>query len=139
MVTFRWQRHPGGRPTAALRALATEVLRRLGHGRVEVGVLVCDDPTIRSLNRHFRHKDAPTDVLSFPASFVQPEGATYLGDIAISVETAARQAVERGLTLQRELEVLLVHALVHLSGFDHETDHGEMGALEGELRRELLR
>lgn len=138
-VTFRWQRHPGGRQTEALRALATEVLRRLDVGAAEVGVLVCDDATIRSLNRRFRDKDRSTDVLSFPADFAQPDGPRYLGDVAISLETAARQAAEAGTTLENELKVLAVHAIVHLCGYDHETDRGEMRRLETRLRRELIR
>ena len=138
-VTFRWQRHPGGSPTAALRRLALAAASRLGTGPVEIGVLVCDDMTIRSLNRHYRGKDRPTDVLSFPSGFVEPEGTRYLGDVAISLETAGRQAGERRVPLQRELEVLLLHAIVHLCGYDHEADGGEMAALEARLRRELLR
>lgn len=97
-----------------------------------------DDATIRSLNRRFRAKDRPTDVLSFPADFTSPEGATYLGDVAISLETARSQAAAHGETVEREIAVLLLHALIHLSGHDHETDSGEMEALEGRLRRELL-
>ena len=138
-VTFRWQVRPGGRRTAALRRLAAAALERLKAGPVEVGVLVCDDATIRTLNRHFRAKDAATDVLSFPAGFAQPDGPVYLGDVAISLETAGRQAAAAGVGLDRELQTLLLHALVHLCGFDHETDSGEMAALEARLRRELLR
>jgi probable rRNA maturation factor len=138
-VTFRWLRRPGGRQTEPLRKLATRVLTRLGVGRAEVGVLVCDDATIRALNRQFRGKDRPTDVLSFPADFRQPEGPTYLGDVAISLETAARQAAEAGTSVATELKTLVLHALVHLCGYDHETDGGEMRRLEGRLRRELIR
>ena len=138
-VTFRWQRHPGGRPTGVLRGLARAAAGRLDAGSVEIGVLVCDDATIRSLNRHFLGKDRPTDVLAFPGGFTQPDGLCYLGDVAISLETAQRQAAEAGVPLMRELEVLLLHAIVHLCGYDHETDQGEMTALEAELRRELLR
>lgn len=101
-------------------------------------MLVCDDATIRSLNRRFRNKDAPTDVLSFPADFASPEGPLYLGDVAISLETARRQAAARGVPVEKELQVLLLHALVHLAGHDHETDDGQMEALEAALRRELL-
>jgi probable rRNA maturation factor len=137
-VTFRWQLRAPGRRTTALRRLAVAALERLGAGPVEVGVLVCDDATIRTLNRHFRAKDAPTDVLSFPAGFAQPDGPVYLGDVAISLETARRQADQAGVDLDRELETLLVHALVHLCGFDHETDGGEMAALEARLRSELI-
>jgi len=138
-VTFRWLRRPGGRQTEPLRKLATRVLRRMGVGTAEVGVLVCDDATIRALNRQFRGKDRPTDVLSFPADYPQPEGPTYLGDVAISLETAARQAAEAGTSVATELKTLVLHALVHLCGYDHETDGGEMRRLEGQLRRELIR
>lgn len=124
--------------TGQLRLLAQVALARLGDARVEVGVLLCDDATIRTLNRRFRHKDAATDVLSFPAGFVPEEGPRYLGDVAISVETAARQAKEAGVMLARELGMLLLHGVVHLAGFDHETDSGEMAALEMRLRRELM-
>ncbi len=138
LVHFRWQRHPGGLQTGRLRELAVAALRRLGVGGAEVGVLVCDDATIRTLNRHFRSKDGPTDVLSFPAGFAQPDGPAYLGDVAISLETAARQAAGAGVSVRRELQVLLLHGLVHLCGYDHVTDGGEMEKLEARLRRELI-
>lgn len=138
-VTFRWQVRPGSRLTAGLRALALAALDRLETGTVEVGVLICDDATIRSLNRHYRGKDAPTDVLSFPVSGAQPEGPPYLGDVAISLETARRQAAFAGCTLERELGTLLLHALIHLCGYDHESDEGQMSSLESRLRRELTR
>ena len=137
-VTFRWQRHPGGHPTGALRRLAETALERLGIDRGEIGVLVTDDPTVRTLNRHFRGKDRPTDVLSFPAGFAQPDGPPYLGDVAISLDTARRQADAHGVALDRELATLVLHAVLHLCGFDHETDTGEMNALESRLRTELV-
>ncbi len=105
----------------------------------EVGVLFCDDPTIRSLNRHFRHKDRPTDVLSFPAGFEQQDGPPYIGDIAVSLETAARQAATAGVAVKVEVKTLLLHGILHVAGYDHESDSGEMGRLEATLRRELLR
>ena len=101
--------------------------------------MLCDDATIRTLNRRFRGKDVATDVLSFPMRSRPQDGAPYLGDIAISVETAARQAGDAGVPTERELEILLLHGLLHLGGFDHETDSGEMAALESRLRRELIR
>jgi probable rRNA maturation factor len=138
-VTIHWQAHPGGRPTAHLRRVGLAALRRLGHRAAEVGVLVCDDATIHALNRQYRGKDRPTDVLSFPAGGPGADGAPYLGDVAISLETARRQAARRRIPLARELGLLLLHGVVHLSGYDHETDRGEMARLETELRRELLR
>jgi probable rRNA maturation factor len=124
--------------TARLRRLAVAALGRLGVEAGEVGVLVCDDVTIRTLNRDFRHKDAATDVLSFAGGESEPGSPSYLGDIAISLETARRQAAAAGLTPERELETLLLHALIHLMGYDHENDQGEMTALEKKLRGELL-
>lgn len=137
-VTFRWQHHPGGCQTGPLRELAARVLTRLDVAPAEVGVLVCDDATIRSLNRRFRDKDRPTDVLSFPANIAQPDGPPYLGDVAISLETAARQAAEAGTSLETELKALVLHAIVHLCGYDHEADRGQMRRLENRLRRELI-
>jgi probable rRNA maturation factor len=78
-------------------------------------------------------------VLSFPAGFVQPDGPPYLGDVAISLETAGAQAAEAGNTLEEELRTLLLHGIIHLAGYDHETDRGEMERLESTLRKELLR
>jgi probable rRNA maturation factor len=138
-VTIRWQAHPGGRPTARLRRIGVAALRRLGHRAAEVGVLVCDDATIHALNRQYRGKDRPTDVLSFPAGTAPGDGPRYLGDVAISLDTARRQAARRRIPVERELALLLLHAVIHLSGYDHEADAGEMARLEVRLRRELLR
>lgn len=137
-LTFEWRRRPSGRLTAELRALGLKALKQLGKSGVEVGVLVTDDAAVRTLNRRWRGKDRPTDVLSFPCGDRLPEGRIYLGDVAISLETAQRQAAQRGVPLARELATLLLHALVHLCGYDHETDGGEMEALEQSLQRELL-
>lgn len=91
---------------------------------------------MRYLNRTFRGYDRPTDVLSFPAGDGDfPDEADYLGDIVISVETARRQARRRGSTLPRELRVLALHGLLHLLGYDHETDQGEMKRIEYRMRR----
>ena len=98
----------------------------------EVDVLLAGDRKLRQLNRQFRGKDKATDVLSFPAPAEFEQG--HAGDLALSLETAARQAREHGHELQDELKVLLLHGLLHLAGFDHETDRGEMAAREAELR-----
>jgi probable rRNA maturation factor len=100
-----------------------------------VEVLLTSDAEIKRLNKAFRNKNKPTDILSFPAP---PELAAHTaGDLAISLDTAARQAAEHGHTLAIEVKILLLHGLLHLAGEDHETDHGEMAAREAELRREL--
>jgi probable rRNA maturation factor len=103
--------------------------------RGQVDILLANDQTLRHLNKTFRNKNKPTDVLSFPAP--SAFAAKHAGDLAISLETAARQAATRGHTLRDELKILLLHGLLHLSGEDHETDNGEMAAREATLRREL--
>ncbi len=101
----------------------------------EVDVLLAGDLTLRQLNREFRGKNKPTDVLSFPGA---PElGEQHAGDLAISLDTAARQAEEHGHTLRDEVRVLLLHGLLHLSGMDHEADTGEMAEREAGLRLQL--
>jgi len=101
----------------------------------DVEILLAGDATLRRLNRDFRAKDKSTDVLSFPApsDFI----GTHAGDLAISLQTAQRQATEQGHTLSDEIRVLLLHGLLHLSGMDHETDSGEMAARESDLRKSL--
>ena len=93
-------------------------------------VAIVSDARVRALNRKFRRKDAPTDVLSFP--FEEPG---YLGDVVISSGVAARQARAAGHSLATELRVLALHGLLHLLGYDHERDDGQMARLERRLRR----
>ena len=88
----------------------------------EVSVTICNDEYIHELNKEYRGKDKPTDVLSFPMlEFDTPEIMTLLGDVIISVDTALKQAEEYGNTLERELCFLSVHSALHLLGYDHET------------------
>jgi probable rRNA maturation factor len=101
----------------------------------EVEVLLADDQTLRRLNKDFRGKNKATDVLSFPTPAEIAD--THAGDLAISLETATRQAATYGHTLRDEVRILLLHGLLHLAGEDHETDDGEMAAREAELRLEL--
>ena len=96
----------------------------------DVTLLLCDDEEIAALNGSWRGKPRPTDVLSFPGSGATAEGRVHLGDLAISVETAARAARQAGHTLAREMERLLAHGVLHLLGFDHETDDGTMLRIE---------
>jgi probable rRNA maturation factor len=100
----------------------------------ELVVVIAGDRLLRRLNREFRGKDKPTDVLSFPGD----GGEGGLGDVVISVETARRNARALGRTLPRELDVLVLHGLLHVLGYDHETDDGTMERLERRLRRRLL-
>jgi probable rRNA maturation factor len=129
-------------PSSFEATLSTSTLTRfLNRARSAVGikgavdVLLANDPTLRHLNKTFRGKNKPTDVLSFPAP--SAFAAKHAGDLAISLETAARQAKTYGHTLAEETKILLLHGLLHLSGEDHETDTGEMAAREATLRREL--
>jgi len=101
----------------------------------EIALVLTGDRAMRRLNRRFRGKDAPTDVLSFPGVGCE----AGLGDVVISIDSAARNA--RGLrrTLPQELDVLALHGFLHVLGYDHETDDGTMDRLEARLRRRLLR
>ena len=104
-----------------------------------VTIVFVSDRHMRELNRQWRGKAGTTDVLSFPAGkdkFDNPDGST-LGDVVISVEQAARQAKENGLTFDEEIAQLILHGLLHLCGHDHETDNGEMNRLELRLRKKL--
>jgi probable rRNA maturation factor len=103
--------------------------------RGKVTVLLTTDKEIRRLNRHFRGFNKPTDVLSFPASAVIADAVA--GDLAISVHTAARQAAEQGHALGSEVKILILHGLLHLAGYDHETDDGQMGRREEKLRAKM--
>lgn len=99
----------------------------------EVSVVLAGDDLLRRLNREYRGRDRPTDVLSFPG----PGEGEGLGDVVISVPTAARNARRQGHSVQRELDILAVHGLLHVLGYDHETDDGTMDRLEERLRRDL--
>jgi probable rRNA maturation factor len=110
-----------------------DMLNTLGSSDSSVTIAFVSDSKIRTLNQQFRGINKPTDVLSFPSDL----GTKELGDIAISVETAGRQAKENGLTLNEEIAQLILHGLLHLSGYDHETDNGEMNRLELRLRKKL--
>jgi probable rRNA maturation factor len=118
--------------TASWAQRAEEMAEAIGHHEVSATVAFVSDKKIRELNKQFRGIDKATDVLSFPS-----DETNELGDIAISVQTAARQAKENGLTLNEEIAQLILHGLVHLSGYDHETDNGEMNRLELKLRKKL--
>jgi probable rRNA maturation factor len=111
---------------------ADRALDAIGKRGSTATIAFVSNQRIRNLNRQFRNIDKPTDVLSFPS-----EEETNLGDIAISVETAAAQAKDNGLTFDAEISQLILHGLLHLAGYDHETDNGEMNRLELRLRKKL--
>ncbi|HEX8195373.1 MAG TPA: rRNA maturation RNase YbeY [Pyrinomonadaceae bacterium] len=100
-------------------------------------VAFVSDRKMSELNRMFRGKNTTTDVLSFPNEPDEFEEAENLGDIVISLEQAARQAEENNLSLDTEIKQLILHGILHLCGYDHEADKGEMNRLELKLRDEL--
>lgn len=118
--------------TEAWSNFAVKTLSAIGKHESSATIAFVSDKSIRKLNQQFRNIDTATDVLSFPA-----DDETNLGDVAISVQTAAAQAKENGLTFETEIAQLILHGLLHLSGYDHETDNGEMNRLELRLRKRL--
>ncbi len=133
---------PGGGAPAAACAAARDALRaaapllRVGAG--DVVLRFVDEDEMRGLNRSWRGKDKPTDVLSFPSGASDPAGRRHIGDIALCYDVAARQARQRRHAPEREAALLALHGLIHLLGYDHETDGGEMEALERRLRPLVL-
>jgi probable rRNA maturation factor len=126
------------RPLAAVRegVLARFVARaRRAVGlRGAVTVMITRDREMRLLNKQFRKKDYPTDVLSFPAV---PSGRALAGDVAISSQIAARNAKAFGHSTEQEIKILILHGILHLAGYDHEHDQGEMQRKEIRLRQDL--
>lgn len=119
-----------------LRPWLAALLQELAPGARSFAVRFTSDREMRRLNRAFRGKDAPTDVLSFPGD--EGRAGTHLGDVAIAVPTARRQAAAAGHDAERELRLLLLHGVLHCLGYDHEADEGEMDRLERRLRRRWL-
>ena len=125
-----------------LARLARATLESLGaltgvdYGGAQLTIAFVRDAKMRELNRDYRGKDYPTDVLSVGAGC---DGEAYLGDVVIATDTAARQALAANLDFGREVEELVIHGVLHLCGYDHETDGGEMNRLEKRLRRRLLK
>jgi probable rRNA maturation factor len=130
-MTDRDRRLPSARTLNHFLSAAQAAVRLRG----EVSVLLTTDQAIRSLNRQFRRMNKATDVLSFPAP--QEAAGEVAGDLAISVPTALRQAREQRHSLAVEIKVLILHGLLHLAGFDHEADDGQMGRRERLLRGRL--
>jgi len=121
------------------QAFVVKAIRVLPAEAAGVTVAFVSDRAMRELNRLWRHKRGTTDVLSFSADqdeFEKMEGSS-LGDVVISVEQAARQAKENNLSPDQEIAQLILHGLIHLCGYDHSTDNGEMDRLEIGLRRKL--
>jgi probable rRNA maturation factor len=117
--------------------------RELGFASGSVTIQFISDKSMAGLNETYRQKRGPTDVLSFPANGARPavgperDSDIYIGDIAISPETARRNARRYSRSLPAELRILILHGMIHLAGYDHEADHGEMNRLERRLRKRL--
>lgn len=121
-----------GLSEGALRRFSARALAAAGIlGKVDV--LITNNRELRALNRRFRNKDAPTDVLSFPAEAGCAD--ELAGDIAISAEMAASNARNLGHSAGDEIKILILHGMLHLAGYDHESDHGRMKRKEAQLRR----
>ena len=118
---------------------AERALRHIASARQSATIVFVGDASIRRLNRQFRGKDRVTDVLSFPtrAEPFENENQSSLGEVVISVQRAAAQAKQNDLAFSNEVEQLILHGLLHLCGYDHETDNGEMNRLELKLRKKL--
>ena len=112
---------PGGPPLdAALIERAAQAALQHESAQGDLSVVVTDDEELQRLNRQYLGVDAPTDVLSFPASETDPEsGARYLGDILVSAPRAGQQAQAAGHPLEAEVQLLVVHGVLHLLGYDH--------------------
>ena len=129
--------------------LADQALEAAGRPDAAITVAFVRDAAIRRLNRDYRGKDISTDVLSFPAEQNLPASLAqagrvedgpggYLGDVVISADKAVSQAQESCYSFEREVSELVIHGVLHLCGYDHETDRGEMNRMELKLRRRLL-
>ena len=106
----------------------------------EVSIAIVDDESMRNLNRKFRKKNKTTDVLTFPADDSDADPHAHgrpLGDIVISIDQARRQATEQKHSLATEVRYLILHGILHALGYDHETDDGEMNALEVDVRAKV--
>lgn len=111
------------------KVLEARIEEMMGKRGGDVTLVLCDDEYIHKLNKEYRSKDKPTDVISFAylevTDFEVVDGDVAAGDIFISLDTARRQAKEKGHSLKRELEILFVHGLLHCFGFDHRNDEEE--------------
>lgn len=120
-----------------LKMIAEKVLDYYGRKDEDITVIFCGNRLIKRLNREYLSRNRPTDVISFPINEMTEDGK-YLGDIVISVAYASNSAKERGDTLENEIKILLIHGILHLLGWDHESDSGEMRKEENKLKKLFL-
>src|SRR5437667_2962214 len=127
--------------TKLWRDFTKRALEVIGSHEPDVTIVFVGDAAIRKLNREFRGKDYATDVLSFPvkAEAFEKEDERNLGEVVISLQRANEQAKQNQISFQVEVKQLILHGLLHLNGYDHETDNGEMDRLELRMRKRLGR
>ncbi len=125
----------------AAERVVQAVLRELRYVRAEIGLTFVGDTAMRTLNRRYRRRDRPTDVLAFAGqeAWQPPADVPVLGDIVVSVPTAIRQANDAGHSLEHELTLLIVHGMLHLCGYDHERGNAEARRMFRAQRRILDR
>jgi probable rRNA maturation factor len=123
----------------AWREFGARALQAIDSAEPDATVVFVSDEAIKELNRRFRGQNYVTDVLSFPheAEVFERDSKSQLGEVVISVQRAAAQAKQNGLSFQNEVEQLVLHGLLHLCGYDHEKDDGEMNRIELKLRTKL--
>jgi probable rRNA maturation factor len=135
MIYFRNATRGSGIDSRALKRTAKRILEAAGEPRSTLSLTLVNDREMQKLNRTHRGKDRPTDVLSFPLEPGASGGEErMLGDVVISVETARRQALDYAASIERELERLLIHGVLHVLGHDHE-EKAERRRMEAEERR----
>ena len=127
-------------PGHKLEKIAAVILELVDRAEAELSLVLIGNREMQMLNAGYRHKDYPTDVLSFPVEGEVPAEISLLGEVIISVEKAAEQAKERGRTVEKEMVTLLIHGIVHLMGYDHERsakDARAMSRVEKRIYRRL--
>ena len=138
----RWRKRPGARTTVKKAVLAAA--KAVSTPRTELAIVLADDSAIRTLNRDWRGKNAPTNVLSFPAAAPKKgsgkggPGSPYIGDIVIAYQTVAREAAAEGKPFSHHLAHLAIHGFLHLLGYDHDNDR-DAAKMEGVERKVLKR
>lgn len=147
MVHFHYTKISPGNSSAALidslllekAALETLSVVRPG-SEADLSIVITDDPGIQKLNNEFRKINIPTDVLAFPSDEVDPDtGRRYLGDVILSIQKAQAQAAAGNHTLEDELQLLVVHGVLHLAGYDHaeESEKERMDSLQKKILTRL--
>ena len=135
----RWRRRLPEVVRLVRRAARAGLTGRRESARAELSIMLTDDARVQVLNRDYRRKDAPTNVLSFPAETVTPDGIVVLGDVVLAFETSVTEAKAQAKTLRAHLSHLVVHGILHLLGHDHvrARDAERMEALERKILAKL--